>query len=345
MGIIKTVLGWASSAWTALFGAGTNPVDALTKLWHYITSVHDVLAWLAATPLLRFLRAALLNFTVLGVAVTAIRDVLGRLATWIWVHQVNPVRVQLLAAIAALRAWTVIQFKWTWALVAADYAAALAYTRRLTGIERAQRIQAVRAEAAARVKGDKVTLATVQQQAASAYNAGLHDRLGLIGGILDDISGHTPLIKDAVTLFLRYLVDLENVDDPALRWALNKAITEIVNNAAVDRAAGELAQGLLGPLIGQPRARGLHDVVADIAARLGALESDWAKFMKNGGPEVEQAGEQWKEVTGVIADVGLLAFVGLAVTDPPAWAQGVADTIGTVADGALTGIVDLIGRA
>lgn len=345
MGIIKTVLGWAGSAWAALFGAGTNPVDALTKLWHYVTSVHDVLAWLAGIPILRFIRAVLLDLLTLGQALTAIRDALRRLPNWIWAHEVNPVKVALTNRIIALTAWAVLQFYFTHQLIEQRYQQALAYARALVAAERAQRIRADQAEAAARVLGDKVTLATVQQEAASAYNAGLHERLGLIGSIVDDIAGHTPLVKDAVIILLRGLVDLENIDDPLLRFLLNKAITEVVNNAAIDRAAGELAQGLLGPLIGQPKPRDLHGVIADVVARLAALETDWAKFMKSGGPEVEQAGEEWKEITGVLVDVGFLGFVALAVTDPVAWAAGVSDSIGVVADGALTGIVDLINRA
>lgn len=344
MGIIKTVLGWATGAWNALTGGLANPVQALTALWHYISSVHDVLAWLAATPVLRFFRSVLANLTAIGLALDALRDLLGRLPTWIWVHQVLPVKVQLTNRIIALTAWAVLQFYFVHQLIEQRYQQALAYTRLQVGIERAARIKADRAEAAARVAGDKATLATVQQEAASAYNAGLHARLGLIGQIVDDIAGHTPVIKQLVTLLLRYLVDIENIDDPALRWLLNKAITELVNNASIDRAAGDLAQGLLGPIIGQPRPRDLHGVVLDIAARLSALETDWAQFMKDGGPEVEQAGEQWKEITGVIADVGLLAFIGQAAVNPTAWAAEVSGTIGVVADGAVTGIVDLIGR-
>ena len=345
MGIIKTVFGWASGAWSAIFGAGASPLDALTKLWHYITSVHDVLAWLAATPILRFYRAALLNFTVLGVAVTAVRDVLDRLAAWIWIHEVLPVKVSLTNQIIALRAWTVQQFRLTRQLIEQRYQQALAYTRLLVGIEATLRLKGDELEAAARIKGDKTVLATVQQQAASAYNAGLHDRLGIIGQVLDDLAGHTPLVKDLVTAALRWIVDIENVDDPLVRWALNKAITEIVNDAAIDRAAGQLAQQLLGPIIGQPKARGLHDVIADIAARLAAMEHEWQQFMMHGGSEVEQAGDEWKTITGVLVDLGLVAFTGQAALDPVGWAREVSDTIGVVGNDALAGIVGLIGRA
>lgn len=212
------------------------------------------------------------------------------------------------------------------------------------GIERVARIKADQAEHAAMLKAVAACLATVQQQAATAYNAGLHDRLGVVGGILEDIAGHTPIIKDAVELALKSLVDVENVDDPVLRYILNKAIDEIVNNAEVDRAAGNLAQSLLGPLLGQPKAKGLHDVVADISTRLGALEAQWATFMRDGGPEVEQAGSEWKAVTGIIVNAGFLGMTGLAMADPAAWAAGISDTIGTAGNDALGGIVDLIGN-
>lgn len=344
MGWWNTLTKWASSAWGSISGAVSDPVTALSNLWHYVTSLHDALAWLGANPLVKGYKAFLENFTVLGLAIDAARDTIGRIGTWTWVHEVRPVRDQLRAAITALRAWAAAMFRAQQAEIIRLYLASLAYTRRLTGIERVQRMKGDRLEHAAMLKAVAACLATVQQQAASAYNAGLHDRLGLIGTIFGDIADHTPLVKDAIDLVLKNVIDLENVDDPVLRWLLNKAVDEVVNNAEVDKAAGSLAQSLLAPIIGQPRAKGLYDVVADISTRLAAMEAQWAQFMRDGGPEVEQAGDQWRDITGTIVNLGFLGFTGLAATDPVAWAQGVSDSVGTAANDTIGGIIDLIGK-
>lgn len=341
---LKTLQHWASNAWGSIFGAIANPVSALTGLWHYITSLHDALAWLGANPLVKGYKSFLLNFTVIGLAIRAGQAAIGRIGTWVWQHEVKPVRDQLRAYIAAVKAWAVAMFAAQQAEIVRLYLASLAYTRQLVGIERAQRMKGDRLEHAAMLKAVAACLATVQQQAASAYNAGLNARLGVIGTILEDMAGHTPLIKDAVEFLLKDWVDIENIDDPVIRWAANKAIDEIVNNAQVDKAAGSLAQTLLGPIIGQPRARGLHDVIADISTRLAAMEAQWAQFMKDGGPEVEQAGKEWKDVTGTLVNLGFLGFTGLAVADPTAWATGVADSVGTVANDSVGAIVGLIGK-
>lgn len=341
---LKTLQTWASSAWGSITGAVSNPVAALTNLWHYITSLHDALAWLGANPLVKGYKSFLENFTVIGLAIDAAQAAIGRIGAWEWAHQVKPVRDQLRAAIAALRAWAAAEFAAQQAEIVRLYMAALAYTRTLVGVERAARIKAIQLEHAAMLKAVAACLATVQQQAASAYNAGLHDRLGVVGTILEDMAGHTPVIKDAVELALKSLVDIENIDDPVVRWLANKAIDEVVNNSEVDKAAGSLAQSLLGPIIGQPRAKGLHDVISDISARLAAMEAQWATFMKDGGPEVEQAGEQWKDITGVLVDVAFLGFTGLAATDPAAWAASVSDTVGTVANDSISPIAGLIGK-
>jgi len=344
VGWLDTLKQWASNAWGSITGAVANPVAALTNLWHYITSLHDALAWLSANPLVKGYKSFLLNFTVIGLAIRAAQAAIGRIGAWVWVHEVKPVRDQLQGEITALSRWAVAMFAAQQAEIVRDYLAALAYARKLVAIERAARIKADQAEHAAMLKTVAALHATIEKEAASAYNAGLNARLGVIGTILEDMAGHTPLIKDAVEFLLKDWVDIENIDDPVIRWLANKAIDEIVNNAEVDKAAGSLAQSLLGPIIGQPRANGLHDVISDLAARVAAMEQQWATFMKDGGPEVEQAGQEWKAVTGTLVNLGFLGFTGLAVADPAAWATGVSDSVGTVANDSIGAIVDLIGK-
>lgn len=345
MGIFKTLLGWASGAWAAVTGIPGDVAKAFTQLWHYITSVHDLLSWLLTTPLLGYVRTALTYMTGAWAAIDAVRAVLARLGGWIWITEVRPVRDQLRHAIAVLAAWAAARFR---AVIALAYLLArqqAAYTRRLVGIERNARIKADQAEAAARIKGDKATLATVQRQAADGYNGTLHERLGVLGTLLDQLGTRNPIVKGLVRDLVAGVIDFETIDDPVLRWVLAKAMQEVIDKAGVDRVMGEFAQSLLGPLIGQAKARGLSDVTHDVGLRLDALEAQWAKFMADGGPEVEQAGKEWKGLTDLATDAALLGVIVLGVADPAAWATGVADTIGVVGNDALIGIIDLIRKA
>lgn len=345
MGVLKTLVGWATGAWDAITGAAGNPLDALTKLWHYVTSVHGMLSWLMGNPVLKYYRTALEYMNTVGLTLIAVRDVFRRLAAWIWLHQVKPVRDQLAAQIAALRAWAAQEFAFTWALIERRYLAALGYTDRAVGIEHVQMILAVMKEHAAMLAGDKATLATVQREAATAYDAGIHSRIGIAGDLLDDLVTRTPLIKDLVDVVINGALRLADIEDPVLGWLVTKAVDEIVNKVGIDRLAAQAVQGLLAPVIGQPRPADLHAVIAALDARLTAQERNWKDFMQHGGPEVEQAGDEWKAATGLVVDAGILGMVGLAVADPAAWAAGISDTVGTAADAALTAIVDLIGKA
>lgn len=345
MGVLKTLVGWATGAWDAITGAAGNPLDALTKLWHYVTSVHGLLAWIAGNPILQFYRAVLGHMSAIGLFIGAVRDVLRRLATWIWGHQVRPVRDQLAARITALRAWAVQQFSMVLGLIQLRYLQALAYTDRAVGMEHVRMVLAVMTEHAHMLAGDKATLATVQREAAGAYRLGVHSRIGIAGDLLDDLITRTPAIKDLVNYVIAGALRLADIEDPVLGWLVGKAVDEITARVGVDQLAAQAVQSLLGPVIGQPPPADLAAVVKAMDGRIAALERSWADFMKDGGPEVEQAGKEWKGITGLAADAGILGMVALAVTEPAAWSAGIADTIGTVADDALTAIVDLIGRA
>lgn len=342
MGIFKTLLGWATGAWSAIAGIPGDLAKVYQQVWHYITSVHNLVSWLWSTPLLTYARTALTYMTGLWVAIRAIHDVLARLGGWIWITQVRPVRDQLRHRIAVLYAWAVREFQFVIALIWALIRAERAQRIRADIAERNARIKAIRAEAAARIKGDQTVLATVQRQAANGYNSSLHARLGLLGKVLDEIAHRNPAVRTIVSDLIKAAFDLETVDDPVLRWVLAKLITEVIDKLGVDRLIGEFASSLLGPLLGDPRARGLQDVTRDIGQRLDLLEQQWATFMHDGGPEVEQAGEQWKAITDPLIDVALLSILGVGIADPAAFATGVADTIGVTGNAALIGIIDLL---
>jgi len=192
--------------------------------------------------------------------------------------------------------------------------------------------------------GLKATLAEVQKEAASGYNAGTPDRKSTITRLLDDLAVTSPAVKGLVSDLIGLVIDVDTIDNPLARFIIQKLLAQVINRLGVERVIGDLLQRLIGPLAGQPKATGLYEVTRDVARRLAALEAQQADFMVNGGPEVEQAGRQWKDLASIATDAGLLAFLALAVADPEAWATGITDTAGPVANGAMTGLAGLLGR-
>lgn len=345
MDFLNAVAGWAKSVWGTITGAAADIPGAIAKVWHYITSVHGLLSWLFAGPHLSWILAQLAFNKLHGDFADAVTDVLARLAAWVKVHYIDPAVRYLNQRITNLFAWTVRQLWATWLHFELRYRQALAYANRLVTIERNQRIAAVAAEHKAMLAGLKATLAEVQKQASSGYNTGTSDRKTTIQRLLDDLALKDPAVRGLVADIASIVVDIDTIDNPVARFILQKLLNEIIGHLGIDQAVTGLIQRLLGPLAGQPVAHDLYGVEKDVAARLGALEAQWAEFMTDGGPEVEQAGKEWKDLTSVITNAALLAFFGAAVTEPAAWATSVADTIGTAANGAMTGIVDLINAA
>lgn len=345
MNIIGDVIGWAKSAWNTITGVPSDIAHAIANVWHYVTSIHNVLSWLTANPVLRFAINTLYAISVLRLDVWAIRDALHRLAGWIWLTIVKPQIVRLDRRITVLYWWAVARFVATWQQMYRLYYASLAYTRQLVSIERQERIKADQAEHASMLANVAALHRTVEHEAASGYNAELHARLTIVGKLLDDLAIRNPVVSTLVKDLVTAVFDLESIDNPVLRFGIARLLAVIVDRAGIDRVTGDLITRLLGPVAGQPRAGGLYDVAKDTSARLTALEAEWAEFMTNGGPEVEQAGREWKDLTGVVADAGILAVFGLAVADPQAWATGMADTIGVAGNDTLDAIVGLLNRA
>lgn len=344
MSFLKTVASWAGKVLGFVAGIPGDIGAAISSVYHYVTSVHNLFSWIVGSPVVQFALHTAESLDVFRLEINAVHDLLARLDGWLWNHRIRPVRDQLAAAIARLRAWAVAQLAALRFLVIKLYDDAIAFADRLVTAERAARVKADQAEAAARVRGDKATLATVQQQAASGYNTGLHDRGGIVNKLLDGLANRQPEIRGLVSTLVKGIIDLEEIDNPVARLLLGRVITEVIDKLGVDQVAGQLAGRLLGPLLDHGRASDLYEVERDVSDRLGALEAQWADFMADGGPEVEQAGREWRDLTGVAQSAALLGFFALAVTDPAAWATGVADTVGTAGNAALGGIVDLIGR-
>lgn len=173
----------------------------------------------------------------------------------------------------------------------------------------------------------------IEQEAVSAYRQQYSQRIATINRLFDYAATRDPAISGIVTDIASGLIDLIGVDDPFARIILGKLMQVAVDRLGVDRVAGSLAQDLAGPLLSQPRPVGLHDVVADIAARLAVVEQQWTQFYADGGSEVEQAGTGWQAITGPVGSLLMAGFFTSAVADPAGWARDLQDTIGaTVGD-------------
>lgn len=344
MGWLKTAVGWAQDTWRSITGAAEAPLDVLRKVWKWLASLHGLLGWLFGVPVLDWMTASLANAAEHTRAWEALEQLLARIPAWIKHHLILPWVRLLLARIAALQRWTAAQLLALRILMMWLYLAARLYARQLVAAEHKAMITAVAREHQQMLAGLRATLAEVQKEAASGYNSGTPDRKSVIQRLLTDLAVTNPAVKGLVSDLVGLVIDVETVDNPVVRFLVQKLLAQIIDRLGVDRVVGDLLGRLLQPLMGQPRAAGLYDVTRDVAQRLTALEAQQADFMINGGPEVEQAGREWKDLASLATDAALLAFLGLAVADPAAWASGIAGTAGPVADGAMTGIAGLLGR-
>lgn len=342
MNWLSTLGGWARTVARAITGAGVDVAEGVVNAAAAVASTVTSIGQLTNGPLFTWAKNLLVNISVFKVGQDVISLALHRLPMWIWLVWGRPYYLLLLGRINALAAWTAGQLLALTALVYRLNAATRAYAAQLVAAERTARIKAVQAEAAARIQGDKVTLATVQKQASSGYNTGDQTRQAIATTLLEDLTSDTPAVKDLVSAITGWAIDLAEVDDPLIRFALNKALSEVISKAGIDTAAADLVTSLLGAATSSAKATDLYSTEKDVASRLNALEGNWAQFMADGGSDVEDAGEQWQDLGSLSVSIALVASFALAVTDPSAWATGIADTAGPVIDGALTGIVDLI---
>jgi hypothetical protein len=166
-----------------------------------------------------------------------------------------------------------------------------------------------------------------------------------VTGILDDIGARNPAIKTIIGTLVKDTLDLAGVENPLARIALGLLLKEVIGKAGVDAAAADLVNRLLGALADEGHPQNLHDVIRALDARLSAVEDQWAEFMNHGGPEVMQAGDDWKAVTGVLGDGAVLATFALSVADPRAWATGISDTLGVVTADTIKAVSGLLRHA
>lgn len=338
-----SVVNWAKSAWGGISGAVGSAGGALGGIWRYITSLATALQYMMSHPITGIVNA-LAMFA--GLVTGNLHDAglsARRAIGWYDQNRLNPTKQ-----------WVTRQFNVVYALLASDLKMLIRTILDYYGRAKAYALVLVKEEQKDRIAGDqrseaytrqqvKLALALIQKEAASGYALTLQQRMSLITRLADVIVTRNPLVKDAMSIIIRGLLDILAIDNPLARLALGFAITQVVDRLGLDKVAGTLLRDLMAPILHDSAPSNLHDVIEQIGLRLNAQEAQWAQFMADGGPEILQAGEQWRDITGLATDAALLAFLGLAVADPRAWARDVAAVAGPVVGGAVAGVTAVLG--
>lgn len=344
MGFLRNLLNYAGDAWRFLAGIPGDIGSALARVWKFVASVAALLDHLISTVIKDVINAvASWVFWELQ-AIIELSSAVWRVAGWVIAKLINPLRAQVVAWINAVYAWARKQFAAQLALIIRLYEASLAYTRQLVAAEHAAMLKAVAAEHAAMLAAVAALHAAIEAEAAGGYNAGRRARAGVAAKLLDELAVRNPVLRALTGRLVTLIIDLAAIDNPLARLAAAVLIRQLVNRLGVDRVIGDLAARILGPFTGHARPKGLADVMGDIDGRLTALEDQAADFQLHGGPEVEQAGGEWKAITGIGTDAALLAFFALAVADPQQWARAVAGTAGAAVSDTIGSAAALIRR-
>lgn len=342
MDIFAAMLGWAVTAAAALAGVSVDLPTLLSALYQFTDTVRVVVSRLT-TDLIGPVVVQLAD----GLAATfemgrALRDAINRAAPWIWANKIIPVRASLWNLAWWLYARALAQVEVVRQLANTLYERAITFAANAVGAERADRVKDVNQ---ARAQAQALTNAlhqAIEREASTGYRAGRGDRSSPLKALAEDLHVRG-LIDAVVTKLLIEAADvLVRTADPALAAVVERVIGEVIKKSGVGKDLGDYLYGLIVPGAGGPDPNDLPGVMADVSHRLSGVE-DWiSSFMLAGGPEVQDAGRQWKTVASLGVDAAFLAFVVQAVAAPDAWAREVADTVGVVGNAALGGIVDLI---
>jgi hypothetical protein len=333
---------WAVSAWRRITGIASDIPEALHDMWRFVQLTLSGVQYIFTHPFTSVLN----GFSLLAALVTgndiAARNAIVRLVGWYDVNRTIPLRKQVMRWLAQLRARIAYLFAVAYLYINRLYRQSLAYTRLRVAIEHRAMIKAFQQSEAYTRQQVKAALALVQKEAATGYSATLHERASTVQRIADLVATRNPALRAAVSDIIRIVLDLLAIDNPVARLFAGFLIRECINRLGVDKVAGQLLADVAGPLLGNPKPKNLHDVIQNIGQRIGALESEWARFMESGGSQVEQAGKQWANMTGVLVDAAMLVFFADMVARPQQWAAEVSAAAGPVVHGATIAVARLL---
>lgn len=334
MGLISGLINFFKSGWKFLLGLPADIGHAIAVVWQIARQIQQLFDYVLSHPLTELINAVALFSAVATGNHEALVRAVQRIDPWVYRHRVLPLRAEVLRWLAALEARIAYLFAQAYLYINLKFRQAEAYTRQLVQAEHEDMLDHfTEAERYAFLQA-LTRKKEIEQEAADAYNAHLEARLGLARRLADLIAAHNPVVAGLVRDIVAGVVDLAAVENPVARLALGFLLRQLVDRLAVDKVAGRLLEDLLGPVLGTPRSRGVADTVNGLSARLEAVERQWADFMNHGGPEVEQAGSDWKDMDSAVTDAALVAFMAATIADPVAAADDAARVIIPVSSGA-----------
>jgi hypothetical protein len=340
--VFGSIENWASSAWGGLQSVGGSFYEALNRVWHLTASIVAGLGWVVMQLVSPGTIGIYQDLQAVELGLRTLRDALDRVAWWVWTYMILPVRADLQIQIFLVRAQLLIRIQLLTNLVWILYQIERAYTIALVGQERQQRIADI---ASARAYAKALTTQlhqTIEAEAVAGYRAGQGVRSTLLQQLAEDLHLRGILDRVSTDLLIKAIGTVVTIDDPVLGAAANRIIGLIIRKSGIGADLGDLIDRLINPGAGGAAPRNLTGVIADITHRLGQIE-DWiTKFELDGGPELRDAGKQMKTMNGLLVDAALVAFFAQAVAAPEAWAREVSDTVGTVANDTIGGIMRLI---
>lgn len=182
----------------------------------------------------------------------------------------------------------------------------------------------------------------IEREAVSAYKGQRTQQNAVITELLDLVVNLNPVLRPIVNELVRLILDLALVDDPPARFLIGFVLKRVIDKLGLDKPIGNLLHNLLAHIIGAGKPTDLHGVIADISARLAAGESQWLQFYKDGGSEVEQAGDQWQSITAFTTDALLLALFGTMTLAPNQFAQETTNAMAVVVNDTIKAVHALI---
>lgn len=178
----------------------------------------------------------------------------------------------------------------------------------------------------------------IDSRAAAGYDPTLAARATLLTKLLDTATAHEPLIAGLVSKLATAIVDLAGVEDPVLRVAMQLILKQVIDRFGIDTALGAMISDLVGGIIGGGSPKTLQTIMADIGARLNALESGESEL----SPLAPEA-DNLHEMGTLIFDAALLAYFVAAVADPVATANDTVNVFAPVTGPLLSPVRALLG--
>jgi hypothetical protein len=342
MSIGSSLQAQAARARQAMAAAGTSPSGVLGNIWHWINSVSAGISHVIGVDLLGVIKVAFAWDKFAGHVYLTVAKAIEHSLIWLIRGLIRAVQTKFDRLIDQLRAKERKDYNHLLHLIAWAIVQLERFARWLVSREAAMRLKGdIYVYNTART-WDKALHQLIEREAVSGYKLGQNQQMATIDRVLSLLANLNPVVRPLVADLAKGILDLLSVDDPVLRIALGFVIKHVIDRLALDKPAARLLGDLLNPILATGHPRGLHDVIADICARLATSENAWAQFMADGGSEVEQAGAGWQKITGYGTDALILAFLGSAVIAPQTWARDVGNTLGVVTNDTISAVARLL---